>query len=99
MIILKFMMKLIIALIQIPLTLLYFVLNLIGGIITGAGWIIGILIFMITAVCWIFGQFDVWFQPIIGIVIAGTVAFMPALITDFGGSIILKFKKLLQTMI
>lgn len=99
MIILKFMLKLIIALIQIPLTLLYFVLNLLGSILTGAGWIVGILVFIITAVCWLFGQFNVWYQPVIGIVIAGAVAFMPAMLTDVGGTAILKIKGMLHALV
>lgn len=96
MIILKLLMKLIIAIIQIPLTLLYFVLILIGSVLAGAGWIIGILVFIITAVCWLFGQFNVWYQPLIGIIIAGAVAFVPAIVTDVSGSLILKIKSILQ---
>lgn len=96
MIILKLLMKLIIAIIQIPLTLLYFVLNLIGSVLAGAGWIIGILVFIITAVCWLFGQFNAWYQPLIGIIIAGAVAFVPAIVTDVSGSLILKIKSILQ---
>jgi len=99
MIILKLMMKLIIAIIQIPLTLLYFVLNLIGSVLAGTGWIVGILVFIITAVCWLFGQFNVWYQPLIGIMIAGAVAFIPAMLTDFGGSAVLKIKGMLQTLV
>jgi len=99
MIILKLVMKLIIAIIQIPLTLIYFILNLIGSVLAGAGWIIGILVFVITAVCWLFGQFNAWYQPLIGIMIAGAVAFVPAMITDVGGSAILKIKGLLHSVV
>lgn len=99
MIILKFTMKLIIAMIQIPLTLLYFILNLVGSVLAGTGWIIGILVFIITAVCWLFGQFNAWYQPLIGIMIAGAVAFVPVMITDIGGSAILKIKGILHSVV
>lgn len=99
MIILKLMMKLIIAIIQIPLTLLYFVLNLIGSVLTGTGWVIGIIVFIITTACWLFGQFNAWYQPLIGIMIAGAVAFIPAILTDFGGTAILKIKGMLHALV
>ena len=99
MIILKLVMKLIIAIIQIPLTLLYFSLNLVGSVLAGTGWIIGILVFMIIAVCWLFGQFNAWYQPLIGIMIAGVVAFVPAKVTDLGGTAILKLKGLLHSVV
>ena len=99
MIILKLMMKMIIVIIQIPLTFLYFVLNLVGSVLAGTGWIIGIIVFMITAICWLFGQFNAWYQPLIGIAIAGFVAFAPVMITDYGGSAILKIKSLLHSIV
>lgn len=70
----------------------------VGGVLSGAGWIAGIVVFMITGICWLFGQFDAWYQPMIGIGISGAVAFMPTLITDFSGSVILKIKGLLHTV-
>lgn len=54
---------------------------------------------MITAICWLFGQFDAWYQPLIGIVIAGIIAFAPVVITGFGGSAILKIKGLLHSVV
>ena len=95
----RLLLKIIVGIIQVPLTILYFVLNLIGGVLSGAGWIFGVIVFMITGICWLFGQFDVWYQPMIGIGIAGIIAFMPAVITEFGGSLILKIKGLLHSVV
>jgi len=99
MFIIKMILKLIIAVAQIPLTLLYFVLNFIGSILAGAGWIVGIIVFVITAVCWLFGQFNAWYQPVIGIMIAVGICFLPIVLTDFGSSVILKIKGLLHSAI
>jgi len=96
MIILKILLKIIIAMVQIPLTLLYFVLNLIGGAFSCIGWIAGIVVFIITGICWLFGQFDAWYQPLFGVAIAGVLAFGPMFVTDVGGSAVLKIKGLLH---
>ena len=95
----KFLMKVIIGIIQVPLTLLYIVFNFIGGVLAGAGWIAGIIVFIITAICWLFGQFNVWYQPVIGIIIAAGICFFPIVLTDFGSSTILKIKGLLNSVI
>lgn len=65
----------------------------------GAGWIVGIIVFVITAVCWLFGQFNAWYQPVIGIMIAVGICFLPIVLTDFGSSAILKIKGLLHSVI
>jgi len=96
---LKLLLKIIFGIIQIPLTIVYFVLNIIGGILAGAGWIVGVIVFIITGICWLFGQFNAWYQPLIGIMIAGVVAFIPAMVTDLGGSAILKIKEILHSVV
>ena len=52
--------------------------------------------FIITGVCWLFGQFNVWYQPLIGIGIAGGLAFIPVFVTYTGGDMILKLKELIN---
>lgn len=94
----KLLLKIIFGIIQIPLTIVYFALNIIGGILAGAGWIVGVIVFIITGICWLFGQFEVWYQPVIGIVIACLITFMPAVITELGGTAILKIKGLFHAM-
>jgi len=96
---LKLLLKIIFGIIQIPLTIVYFVLNIIGGILAGTGWIVGVIVFIITGICWLFGQFNAWYQPLIGIMIAGVVAFIPAMVTDLGGSAILKIKEILHSVV
>lgn len=95
----RLLLKIIVGIIQIPLTILYFVLSFIGGVLAGSGWIIGTIILVITGICWLFGQFSFWYQPVIGIMVAGGVAFLPTFVTDIGGSIILKVKGALQSVV
>jgi len=94
----RLLLRIMIGIIQIPLTILYFVISLIGGILSGAGWIAGVIVFMITGICWLFGQFDVWYQPLVGIGIACILAFGPVFATDVGSSLVLKIKGLLHTI-
>lgn len=56
------------------------------------GWIIGVIIFAVIVICWLSGQFETWYQPLIGIAMAGVTVFAPAVITDWIGSAILKLK-------
>ena len=90
------MLTLIAIIITMGVFLKLFVLSFIGGVLAGAGWIIGVVVFVITGICWLFGQFDYWYQPIIGIVISITCAFVPGIITDVGGTSILKLKGILK---
>lgn len=88
----RLLLKIIVGIIQIPLTILYFVLNLIGGVLSGAGWIFGVIVFMITGICWLFGQFDIWYQPLIGIAVSLVLCFFPSFITEVCSIMVLIIK-------
>lgn len=48
-IILKILLKLIVFIVQIPLTIAYFVIGIVGSLLKGAGWLTGIILFAIRA--------------------------------------------------
>ena len=94
----KFVLRILIKMIQIPLTAIYFIFSFLGGIISGAGWIFGVAVFGVTMVLWIFGQFDTWYQVATALGISAAIVVLPGVITDWGGEGILFLKKALDEL-
>lgn len=54
----RLIIRLIVGIVQIPLTIIYFALSLVGSIASGLGWLFGVIIFGATVVLCFFGEFS-----------------------------------------
>ena len=97
--ILKLFLRFIIFIVGIPITILYFALAFFGSIITGLGYIAGVFIFGLTLVFWAGGQFDVWYQVLVGFGLAFGIIFAPMWITESGGEALLTLKGHLDNLV
>lgn len=93
----KLPLRLFIRLIQIPLTVIYFVLSFFGSMISGIGWLFGVLVFGATICFWIFGELT-GIQIVVALGIATAIAILPGWLTDFIGEGILFLKKTLSDL-
>ncbi len=91
----KFFLKLLIWIIQIPLTIIYFALSFCGGLIAGIGWLFGVIVFGVTVILLVFGQFDNWVQIAVAFGVATAIVILPGWLTDFIGEGILFLKDIL----
>ena len=94
----KTILKGIIAVVQIPLTVIYFVFTFLGGVISGAGWLFGTIVFGVTIILWIFGQFDTWYQIAVALGISVAIVWAPGFITEFVGEGIMFLKRSLNEL-
>ena len=94
----RILLKLMIGIVQIPLTVIYFIFSFLGGALSGIGYICGVIIFIATLIFWIFGVLDAWWHVLVGMGIAAGVAFGPVMINELGGEAILKLKGLLASI-
>ena len=94
----KALLKAFIFVIQIPLTVVYFVFSFLGGLISGAGWIFGTVVFGVTIILWIFGQFDTWYQIAVALGISAALVWAPGFITEFVGEGIMFLKRALNEL-
>lgn len=85
----KILLKGVIAVIQIPLTIIYFIFSFLGSIISGMGWLFGTAVFDVTIVLWVFGEFDTWYQVATALAISAAIVWAPGFIIDFVGEGIL----------
>lgn len=92
----KAILKGFIFVIQIPLTIIYFILSVCGGLISGLGWLFGVFVFGITIVLWVFGEFDTWYQIAVALAISTAIVALPGWITDFLGEGIMFLKMALK---
>ena len=92
----KLILKAFIAIIQIPLTVIYFILAFFGSVISGLGWLFGVLVFGAAICFWIFGEFDSNVQLIVTFGIATALVILPGWITNFLGEGILLLKRVLS---
>jgi hypothetical protein len=93
---LKVLLRILIWIIQIPLTVIYFVFGLIGSISTGLGWWLGGIIYTITIILCVFRQFNSTKEIIIAFAVATALSFLPRFITEFVCDKILKVKEFLD---
>lgn len=91
----KMLLKGFISIIQIPLTIIYFIFTFLGGVISGAGWLFGTAVFGVTIILWIFGQFDTWYQIAVALGISAAIVWAPGFITEYVGEGILFLKRAL----
>ncbi len=91
----KLPVKLFIRIIQIPLTIIYFILSFFGSVISGLGWLFGVMIFGATICFWAFGEFDSWYQVATAFVLSTAIVILPGWLTEFIGEGILFLKKAL----
>lgn len=94
----KTILRAFIWLIQIPLTIIYFVFSFLGSVISGMGWLFGTAVFGVTIILWIFGQFDTWYQIATALGISAAIVWAPGFIVDFVGEGILFLKMALSEL-
>lgn len=94
----KTIIKLIVFIIQIPLTIGYFVIGAVGSIMTGAGYLVGIILFGFALLLFAFGQFDSAKQMAVVIGVASGLVIAPEWITTFLTEGILTIKGFLRDM-
>ncbi len=82
-IIVKILLKLIVFIIQIPLTIAYFTIGIIGSLLKGAGWISGILLFGFALLLFVFREFDSTRQMIVVMGVAAGLMILPEPVTIF----------------
>ncbi len=92
----KLPIKLFIRIIQIPLTIIYFILSFFGSVISGLGWLFGVMIFGATICLWAFGEFDSWYQVATALALSTAIVILPGWLTEFIGEGILFLKKALS---
>lgn len=91
----KEIIKLLVFVVQIPLSIVYFVLSFAGAVISGLGWLFGALLFVIALVLCIFQEFDSWRQAASIFVVAAICAVLPQIICIYGCEWILRIKSIL----
>ena len=94
----KTILRVFIWLIQIPLTIIYFVFSFLGSVISGMGWLFGTTVFGVTIILWIFGQFDTWYQVATALGISAAIVWAPGFIVDFVGEGIMFLKMALSEL-
>ena len=94
----KTILRAFIWLIQIPLTIIYFVFSFLGSVISRMGWLFGTAVFGVTIILWIFGQFDTWYQIATALGISAAIVWAPGFIVDFVGEGIMFLKMALSEL-
>ncbi|MCR5474683.1 MAG: hypothetical protein K6F28_05705 [Lachnospiraceae bacterium] len=94
----KLPLKIIIKIIQILLTVIYFILSFFGSVISGIGWLFGVLVFGATICFWVFGEFDTWYQVATALGLSIAIVILPGWLTEFVGEGILFLKKALADL-
>ncbi len=51
--------------------------------ISGIGWLFGVLLFGATICFWVFGEFDVWYQIATALGISVAIVILPGWLTEF----------------
>ena len=82
-IIIKILLKLIVFIVQIPLTIAYFVIGIVGSLLKGAGWLTGIILFGLALLLFVFREFDSTRQMMVMIGVAAGLMILPEPVTIF----------------
>ena len=82
-IIVKLLIKLIVFIIQIPLTIAYFFIGILGSLLKGAGWLTGILLFGFALLLFVFREFDSTKQMMVMLGVAAGLVIIPEPVTMF----------------
>ena len=82
-----------VGILQIPLTIVYFVLSLVGSIASGLGWFFGLIIFGVALVLCFFGEFDSTCEMLSVFGIAAALFIIPNFLVNLIGDGIILIKK------
>lgn len=94
----KLIIRLIVGIVQIPLTITYFALSLIGSIASGLGWLFGVIIFGTAVVMCLFGEFGSIRETLSVFGIAAALFIIPNFLVNVIGQIILYIKDVLFSL-
>ena len=94
----KLMIKILIGILQIPLTMIYFALSLVGSIASGLGWLFGIIIFGVAVILCFFGEFSSTKEMISVFGIATALFIVPNFLVNMIGDGILFLKDKLSSL-
>lgn len=94
----KLIIKILVGIIQIPLTILFFVLSLVGSVASGLGWLFGIIIFGVAVILCFFGEFSSTKEMISVFGIAAALFIVPNFLVNMIGDGILFLKDKLSSL-
>lgn len=94
----KILIRVIVGIIQIPLTIIYFALSLVGSIASGLGWLFGIIIFGVAVFLCFFGEFSSTKEMISVFGIAAALFIVPNFLVNMIGDGILFLKDKLSSL-
>ena len=94
----KLMLRMIVGIMQIPLTIIYFVLSLVGSIASGLGWLFGVIIFGAAVVMCFFGEFESTREMLSVFGIAAALFVIPNFLVNLMGEGILFLKDKLSSL-
>ena len=94
----KLIIKILVGIIQIPLTILYFVLSLVGSIASGLGWLFGIIVFGVAVILCFFGEFSSTKEMISVFGISAALFIVPNFLVNMIGDGILFLKDKLSSL-
>lgn len=94
----KLIIKILVGIIQIPLTILFFVLSLVGSVASGLGWLFEIIIFGVAVILCFFGEFSSTKEMISVFGIAAALFIVPNFLVNMIGDGILFLKDKLSSL-
>ncbi len=94
----RLLIRVIVAIIQIPLTIAYFVIGILGSLLKGAGWLTGMVLFGLALILFIFREFDSNRQMLIMIGVAAGLVIIPEPVTMFLTEGILSIKDFIGSL-
>ena len=94
----KLIIKILVGIIQIPLTILYFVLSLVGSVASGLGWLFGVIVFGAAVVLCFFGEFSSTKEMFSVFGIAAALFIIPNFLVNLIGDGILFLKDKLSSL-
>lgn len=94
----KLIIKILVGIIQIPLTILFFVLSLVGSVASGLGWLFGIIFFGVAVILCFFGEFSSTKEMISVFGIAAALFIVPNFLVNMIGDGILFLKDKLSSL-
>jgi hypothetical protein len=94
----RLLIRVIVAIIQIPLTIAYFVIGILGSLLKDAGWLTGMVLFGLALILFIFREFDSTRQMLIMIGVAAGLVIIPEPVTMFLTEGILSIKDFIGSL-
>ena len=94
----RLLIRVIVAIIQIPLTIAYFVIGILGSLLKGAGWLSGMVLFGLALILFIFREFDSTRQMLIMLGIAAGFVIIQEPVTMFLTEGILSIKDFIGSL-